>query len=66
MNCCDYDTSGLYYKHMTIVNYASSVINQLDALLTDNARVIIYNRNVFIHRPHGTYSQILRKSVLMN
>jgi hypothetical protein len=41
-------TSGLYYKHTTIVNYASSVINKLEALLTNNARVIIYNHHVFI------------------
>jgi len=41
-------TSGLYYKHMTIINYASSVVNKLEALLTDDARVIIYNRHVFI------------------
>ncbi len=31
-----------------IVNYATSVINKLDALLTDNAIVIIYDRHVFI------------------
>ncbi len=37
----------LYYKHMTIINYASSVINKLEALLTDNARVVIYNCHVF-------------------
>ncbi len=39
---------GLYYKHSTIVNYASSIVNKLEALLTDNARVIIYDRHVFI------------------
>ncbi len=33
---------------MPIVNYASSVINKLEALLTDDARVIIYNHHVFI------------------
>jgi hypothetical protein len=33
---------------MTIINYASSVVNKLEALLTDNARVVIYNRHVFI------------------
>ncbi len=43
-----YLTSGLYYKHTTIVNYASSIINKLEALLTDDARVIIYDRHVFI------------------
>ncbi len=41
-------TSGLYYKHMTIVNYASSIVNKLEAFLTDDARVIIYDRHVFI------------------
>jgi hypothetical protein len=41
-------TSGLYYKRMTIVNYASSVVNKLEALPTDNARVIIYDHRVFI------------------
>jgi hypothetical protein len=39
---------GLYYKHTMIVNYASSVINKLEALLTDDARVIIYDRHVFV------------------
>ncbi len=33
---------------MAIVNYASSIINKLEALLTDDARVIIYDRHVFI------------------
>ncbi len=33
---------------MMIINYSSSVINKLDALLTDDARVIIYDRHVFI------------------
>jgi hypothetical protein len=36
-------SSGLYYKHTAIVNYASSVINKLEALLTDDAKVIIYD-----------------------
>ena len=40
--------SGLYYKHTTIINYASSIINKLEALLTDNARVVIYDCHVFI------------------
>ncbi len=37
----------LYYKHTTIINYTSSVINKLKALLTDDARVVIYNCHVF-------------------
>ncbi len=39
---------GLYYKHTTIVNYTSSVVNKLEALLTDDARVVIYDCHVFI------------------
>ncbi len=33
---------------MTIINYASSIVNKLKALLTDNARVVIYDCRVFI------------------
>jgi hypothetical protein len=39
---------GLYYKHVTIVNYASSSVNKLKASLNDDARVIIYDRHMFI------------------
>jgi len=45
---------GLYYKHTMIVNYASSIINKLEVLLTDDARVIIYNRHVFIVQATGS------------
>ena len=41
--------SGLYYKHTAIVNYTSNVVNKLEDLLTDDARVIIYDRHVFIN-----------------
>jgi hypothetical protein len=44
---------GLYYKNTTIVNYASSIVNKLKALLTDNARVIIYDHHVFIVQATG-------------
>ncbi len=40
--------SDLCYKPMTIVNDDSRVINKLEALLTDNARVIIYDCHMFI------------------
>ncbi len=40
--------SGLYYKHMTIINYASIGISKLKASLNDDARIIIYNRHMFI------------------
>jgi len=39
---------GLYYKHVTIVNYASSGVNKLRASLNDDARVIIYDYHMFI------------------
>jgi hypothetical protein len=38
----------LYYKHMTIINYDSSIINKLGASLTDDERVIIYAHHLFI------------------
>ncbi len=47
------DICGLYYKHTTIVNYASSIINKLEALLIDDTRVIIYDRHVFIVQTTG-------------
>jgi hypothetical protein len=36
---------------MTIINYTSSIVNKLEALLTDNARVVIYDCHVFIIQP---------------
>jgi hypothetical protein len=33
---------------MMIVNYASSVVNKQEALLTDDARYIFYDPHVFI------------------
>jgi len=39
---------GLYYKHITVVNYNSSVVNKCVASLSDDARVVIYDRHVFV------------------
>jgi tRNA threonylcarbamoyladenosine modification (KEOPS) complex Cgi121 subunit len=39
---------GPYYKSMTIVNDDSRVINKLKTSLSDDARVVIYNRHMFI------------------
>ncbi len=39
---------GLYYKQITIVNYNSNVINKFAVSLADEARVVIYNRHMFI------------------
>ncbi len=33
---------------MTIINDDARIINKLDASLTDDARVIIYNRHMFM------------------
>ncbi len=41
-------SSGLYYKPMTIVNDDSRVVNKLETPLNDDARVIIYDRHMFI------------------
>ncbi len=43
-----FEPCGLYYKPMMIVNDDSRVINKLETSLTDDARVIIYNRHMFI------------------
>ncbi len=56
------NSCGLYYKHTTIVNFASSIVNKPEALLTDDSRVDIYDRHVFIVQatcvfvPWNTYS----------
>ena len=50
-------SSGLCYKHMTIANCTSNVVNKLEDLLTDDARVIIYDRHVFIVQATGLSSQ---------
>jgi hypothetical protein len=46
-------TFGLYYKHVTIINYTSSGINKLKASLNDNARAVIYDHHMFIVQATG-------------
>jgi len=46
-------TNDLYYKHMMIVNYASSIVNKIKTLFPDDLRVIIFNRHVFIVQATG-------------
>jgi hypothetical protein len=48
MKRCEYDPCGLYYNPITIINDDSRVINKLETSLTDDARVSIYNHNMFI------------------
>ena len=45
--------SALYYKYMTIANYEFRVVNKLEASLTDDTRVVIYNRQMFIVQATG-------------
>jgi hypothetical protein len=44
---------GLYYKPIMIVNDESRVVNKFETSLTDNARVIIYDRHMFIVQATG-------------
>jgi hypothetical protein len=41
------EISGLYYKHVTIVNYTPSGVSKLKASLNDDSRVIINNCHMF-------------------
>jgi hypothetical protein len=41
-------TSGLYYKHMTIVIDDSSIVIKWSFKLIDTARGVIYDRHMFI------------------
>jgi hypothetical protein len=47
----------LYYKLMTMVNDNSRVVNKLEASLIDDARVIIYDRHMFIVQATGGYNR---------
>ncbi len=43
----------LYYKLKMIINDDSRIVNKLEASLTDDARVVIYDRNMFIVQSTG-------------
>jgi hypothetical protein len=45
--------SGPYYKHVTIVNDNSSIINKQSLKLIDDARVVNYNHNRFMIQATG-------------
>ncbi len=51
--CIIDDSSGLNYKSITIVNDNSRVINKLETSLTDDTRVVIYDRQMFIVQATG-------------
>jgi hypothetical protein len=54
---------GLYYKHMTIVNDDSSIISKWSSNRIGNARVVIYNCNMFIIQANGCKTIFLAKPV---
>ncbi len=44
---------GLYYKPTMIINDDSRVVNKLEASLTDDTRVVIYDCHMFIVQATG-------------
>jgi hypothetical protein len=46
--------SGLYYKPIMIINDDSSIINKLETSLIENARVVIYECQMFIFHNTGS------------
>jgi len=48
---------------MTIVNDDSRVINKLEASLTDDARVVIYDHHMFIVQATGIFETIRQLDV---
>jgi hypothetical protein len=49
---------------MTIINVDSRVMNKLEASLTDDARVVIYDCHMFIVQATGDYPRVEHKKVL--
>ncbi len=48
-----FEASGLYYKHVTIVNDDSSIVSKWSFKLIDDPRVIIYDHHRFIIQATG-------------
>jgi hypothetical protein len=46
---------------MTIINDDSRVVNMLEASLIDNARVVIYDRHMFIVQATGIQEKMTEK-----
>ncbi len=56
MKCCVFGPCGLYCEPMTLVNDDARVVNELEASLTDETRVVIYDRHMFIVQATGLLS----------
>ncbi len=48
-----------YYKHIMIVNDDSIIVKKFETSLTDDARVIIYNRHMFIVQATDLFIKII-------
>ncbi len=48
----------MYCKNIMIVNYDSSIVNKFGVSFTDNARVVIYDRNMLIVQATGLILKI--------
>ncbi len=59
--CKKFYKIGQYYKHMTIVNDDSSIINKCVASLTDATRVVIYNCTMSIIKAAHLTTQMCKK-----
>ncbi len=61
----DKHTSGVYYKHVTIINDDSSIVNKFQGSLTDDTRVVIYDHHRFIVQATAYNGQILIKTIIV-
>ncbi len=57
-------SSGLNYKHITIINYDYSLVNKFGTSLTDDAIVNIYNCHMFIVQATGDCTVIYFTTVI--
>ena len=57
------ESSGLYYKHVMIVNDNSSVVSKWSFKLIDGPRVVIYDRHRFIIQAAGYTSSYWHKFI---
>jgi hypothetical protein len=59
------DICDLYHKPMTIINDDSRVFTKLQTSLTDDARVVIYNRHMFIVLATGEHKNLHETAYLI-
>ncbi len=54
--------SGMYYKHVTIVNNDFRIVNKCQASFTDDARDVIYDQHMFIVQAITSFGVELTKA----